>query len=64
MTNLVDLLNAQLDAARKDLEKANAELAELIEKHKRERNAFKASIGILEGIVKDVERKIEKILVK
>jgi molecular chaperone GrpE (heat shock protein) len=62
--NLVETLNAQLQAAAQDLEKANKELEAMIERHKKEREAAKASVKLLEKFLKDVESKIDKLQVK
>jgi molecular chaperone GrpE (heat shock protein) len=62
--NLVETLNAQLQAAAQDLEKANKELEAMIERHKKEREAAKASVRLLEKFLKDVESKIDKLQVK
>jgi molecular chaperone GrpE (heat shock protein) len=62
--NLVETLNAQLQAAAQDLEKANKELEAMIERHKKEREAAKASVKLLEKFLKDVENKIDKLQVK
>jgi molecular chaperone GrpE (heat shock protein) len=59
--NLVETLNAQLQAAAQDLEKANKELEAMIERHKKEREAAKASVKLLEKFLKDVESKIDKL---
>jgi molecular chaperone GrpE (heat shock protein) len=59
--NLVETLNAQLQAAAQDLEKANKELEAMIERHKKEREAAKASVKLLEKFLKDVENKIDKL---
>jgi molecular chaperone GrpE (heat shock protein) len=62
--NLVETLNAQLQAAAQDLEKANKELEAMIERHKKEREAAKATVKLLEKFLKDVESKIDKLQVK
>jgi molecular chaperone GrpE (heat shock protein) len=59
--NLVETLNAQLQAAAQDLEKANKELEAMIERHKKEREAAKAAVKLLEKFLKDVENKIDKL---
>lgn len=64
MTNLIGTLNDQLTATKTDLENYRDELTAIKTQHQKEITAVKLKIKIAESIIKDIERKINKIQVK
>lgn len=59
--NITELLNAQLEATKKDLQKVNDELINLELEYKKAKTSLKLQQSVLNSVIADIEKKIDKL---
>lgn len=59
--NITELLNAQYEATKKDLQKVNDELINLELEYKKAKSSLKFQQSVLNSVIADIEKKIDKL---
>lgn len=59
--NITELLNAQLEATKKDREHTDAEILKLELEYKKAKTSLKLQQSVLNSVIADIEKKIDKL---